>query len=308
MNVEHLGEKRATTRAMRVVAAAILALAALGCGKEEPSRPAVAFEGTIVFARAFAAKDAPSSMTDAIYLLDARGTHQLAVNGQINGAYPAWSTDGTQIAYITTDQQLAVINRDGSRGATLTPKTSNQSLWPSSPAWLPNGDILVETDGKLVELRPDGAGVDVLAPPRFTSSYSLSPDGKQIVYRCNLSTSHEVCLFDLVTGSSRTLLTAPVPFYSFSWSPDGSQILAGSWTGGQEDVDSPADEDVYTFGADGTGLRVLPQPDSQANPDWSPDGTRIVYDARGDLWVMNGDGSGAKQLMSAGKQPDWTVR
>jgi Tol biopolymer transport system component len=273
-------EKPVTTAVLRVVAAAILAIAALGCGEREPSdRPAVAFDGTIVFARALAVKDAPSTMTDAIYLLDARGTHQLAVNGQINGAYPAWSPDGTKIAYITTDLQLAVINRDGSGGVTLTPKTSNQSLWPSNPAWLPNGDILVETDGKLVELGPDGSGVAVLAPPRFTSNYALSPDGKKVVYRCSLSVSHEVCLFNFATKRSRTLLTAPVPFYSFSWSPDGSQILAGGWSGGQDDIDGPVDQDVYTFDADGTGLHALPQPDRQANPAWSPDGKKVVYDA-----------------------------
>jgi TolB protein len=309
VSVDRTADRRVTTAVLRVVAAAVLALALSGCGEdEEGDGPTVAFDGTIVFARAFAVKDAPSTMTDAIYLLDARGTHQLAVNGQINGAYPAWSPDGAKVAYITSDLQLAVVNRDGSGAVTLTPKTSNQSLWPSSPAWLPNGDILVETDGKLIELGPDGSGVAVLAPPRFTDSYSLSPDGKKIVYRCSMSVSHEVCLFNLETKRSRTLLTAPAPFYSFAWSPDGSRIVAGDWTGGQEDADGPADRDMYTFSADGTGLQVLPRPDGQANPDWSPDGKQVVYDAQGDLWVMNGDGSGAERLVSGGKQPDWTVR
>lgn len=305
------------TKHTRVLAVAILALAVSGCGGEKAAEtPAVAFEGTIVFAIGFLAENAPgSSMTRAIYLLDTQGSHQLATDGFIGGPSPAWSPDGTQIAYITTDLQLAVINRDGSGGATLTPKTSDQSLWPSSPAWLPNGNIVVETDGKLVVLGADGSGVAVLTPPGFTDKYTVSPDGNRVVYDCSTSISSEVCLFDMGTGASQTLLTPSRPFYSFSWSPDGTRIVAGDWTTAQDLSVDAAYEDLYVFGDDGSDLHALAQPGKEANPAWSPDGAMIVYnsytgsgeDTELGLWMMNADGTGATRLLStAALQPDWT--
>lgn len=309
------------TKHTRVLAVAILALAVPGCGGEKAAEtPAVAFEGTIVFASAFLAENAPgSSMTRAIYVLDTQGPSRLATDGFVGGPSPAWSPDGTRIAYITTDLQLAVINRDGTGGATLTPKTSDQSLWPSHPEWLPNGNLTVETDGKLVVLGPDGTGVAVLTPPRFTDEYTLSPDGKQVVYDCSMSNSFEICLFGLETGESQTLLTPPRPFYSLSWSPDGTQIVAGGSTTTQDFPVDAAYEDLYVFGADGSDLHALSQPGNEANPAWSPDGKKIVYnsytgygeDTQLGLWVMNADGTGATELLSAASarlQPDWTAR
>ena len=305
----------------RVAGAAILLLAMVSCGEDKVAqKPAVAFEGTIVLAGMVEVEvegDSGTTMASAIYLLDAQGARVLTSNGAIQDANPAWSPDGRQIAYITTDYQLAVINRDGTGGATLTPKSSDQSLWPSHPAWLPNGDITVETDGKLVVLGPDGTGVAVLSPPDFTDLYTLSPDGTQVVYDCSTSVSSQICLFRLDTGEAQPRVTAPRPFSSFSWSPDGTQIVAGGSTGAQDLAADEMYEDLFVFGADGSGMRALPQPGEEANPAWSPDGKKIVYnayvgsgsDTELGLWMMNADGTGATLLLNrALRQPDWTAR
>src|SRR5215472_12320329 len=63
---------------------------------------------------------------------------------------------------------------------------------------------------------------------------------------------------------------------------------------------------VYTINPNGTGRRQLThvsKKQAAGAPDWSADGTKIVYESNqtGDyrIWVMNADGSGQKQLTNA---------
>lgn len=109
-------------------------------------------------------------------------------------------------------------------------------------------------------------------------------------------------------------------------SPDGKRLVFTSLKDG--------DLDIYTMNVDGTGLKKLTTtPGYDGGPWWSPDGTKIVYrawhptdstalaDYRGllaqrmvrpsrmELWVMNADGSGQRQITSLGGAnfgPSWT--
>lgn len=75
--------------------------------------------------------------------------------------------------------------------------------------------------------------------------------------------------------------------------------------------------DVYTINPDGTARRQLTHvsaTQAAGVPDWSPDGTKIVYESNqtGDyrIWVMNADGSGQRQLTNdpgfADLEPAWS--
>lgn len=68
-------------------------------------------------------------------------------------------------------------------------------------------------------------------------------------------------------------------------------------------------QDIFVMDEDGgnpTNI-TLGEPYESA-PDWSPDGTRIVFVREGNVWVMNFDGTGQTQL-TTGKndyEPDWS--
>ena len=108
-------------------------------------------------------------------------------------------------------------------------------------------------------------------------------------------------------------------------SPDGKRVVFTSLKDG--------DLDIYTMNVDGSDLRRLTStPGYDGGPWWSPDGTRIVYRAwhpadstlasyrellaqrlvrpnRMELWVMNADGSGQRQITRLGGAnfgPSWT--
>src|SRR5215470_14920046 len=74
---------------------------------------------------------------------------------------------------------------------------------------------------------------------------------------------------------------------------------------------------VYTINPNGTGRRQLThvgKKQAAGAPDWSRDGTKIVYESNqtGDfrIWVMNADGSGQRRLTNdpgfADLEPAWS--
>lgn len=57
------------------------------------------------------------------------------------------------------------------------------------------------------------------------------------------------------------------------------------------------DAEIYVTGADGVDQRNLTQsPTRDRNPEWSPDGSRIVFVRDSEIWLIEADGAGLRQL------------
>jgi Tol biopolymer transport system component len=69
-------------------------------------------------------------------------------------------------------------------------------------------------------------------------------------------------------------------------------------------------KEIYTIKPSGLGIRQLTKVQGTAEtPDWSPDGTRIVFEAEDGpwgLWIVNADGSDLHQVVGYGEAPAFT--
>lgn len=99
-----------------------------------------------------------------------------------------------------------------------------------------------------------------------------SPNGQLIAYVSNVDTDLHLYIMNTDGSNKRRVTTVPLATIastdlSFSWSPDGTQLLY------------PSNNRLYAVRLDGTGLRILAQAPAGrvfAGCDWTPQGNRIV--------------------------------
>jgi len=162
--------------------------------------------------------------------------------------------------------------------------------WPSSEeervregmSW-----VVSIADGKEWQVSPVG-----------TISFSpiWSPDGTRILYRTDTASEVNVIMTVAARGGEPKRVT-DVGGSATRWSPDGANIV---FMHGNP-RDNPG---VYRAPSSGGKAVLLTQGQPQAaSPAWSHDGRLIAYsapttDGRRDIFVMNADGSGRRQLVS----------
>jgi len=103
----------------------------------------------------------------------------------------------------------------------------------------------------------------------------------------------------VVTDQGRTQLTDyPGTVIPTAWSPDCSRILfvKNAYGGGQSEI--------WVMNTDGSGQTRLTDTSRNWNPQWSPDGTSILFIRHPfrspEIWVMDADGTGQTQLTNIG--------
>ncbi|MDL2231813.1 DPP IV N-terminal domain-containing protein, partial [Porphyromonadaceae bacterium OttesenSCG-928-L07] len=80
-----------------------------------------------------------------------------------------------------------------------------------------------------------------------------------------------------------------------SVSPDGQTAVFGITYFNKEENRSYSD--LYTMNiADGKMIQITDTKDNEHSATWTPDGKKIAYVQKGQLWEMNPDGSNIKQI------------
>jgi len=229
--------------------------------------------------------------------------------------FPAWSPDGTTIAYhhsgvTSVDSQTggAEIDPDSVGIWFIDPDGMNRRMFLKNgdiPDWSPDCEKIALVMGKQIyTVRADAESLHKWTSRGRNFFPDWSPNGEQIAYdRTVPSDSSGVWILTLVDGQKVWIGGSRSP----DWSPDGSRILyVGSWG------------DIWTITPDGSdSLRLTNRGGTYpiyTHPVWSPDGREISFSAESgelsdptQIWVMDADGSNPSQLTTeGGTEPSWS--
>jgi Tol biopolymer transport system component len=129
--------------------------------------------------------------TIQLYVVNADGSGlRLLVDLQGYAETPAWSPDGTRIAFDLQDgagQRIEAIDADGSHRSVIFEEPPGSG--PGAPAWSPDGSkiafVMTDADGSpdIFVMKADGSHVTQLTTdPRPDVDPVWSPDGSKIAF------------------------------------------------------------------------------------------------------------------------------
>ncbi len=225
---------------------------------------------------------------------------------------PAWSPDGSKIAYVSFENKKPVIYvqtlATRERKAVANFKGSN-----SAPAWSPNGDKLavvltLHGGSQIFLINADGSGLQRLAQsPGIDTEPNFSPDGRSIIFTSDRGGSPQI--YRMAISGGNTGVAERLTFegsYNVSprFSPDGKNFTYIHRNGDRFNI--------ALQGLNNRQVQLLTDSKFDESPSFAPNGKMILYateiSGRGILSVVSSDGQMKQRLSTQTgdiREPSW---
>ena len=229
-----------------------------------------------------------------IFTMNSDGSNEVNItNNAASDSAPAWSPDGSKIAFQTNrdgNNEIYTMNVDGSNPVNLT-NDAGSDIFPS---WSPDGTKIVFTSSRdgnneIYSMNANGSNqVNLSNDAGSDTSPRWSPDGSKIAFSTGRDGNNEIYTMNANGSSPTNLSNNAASEGGPAWSPDGSKIAFST--------DRDGNIEIYSMNTDGSNQVNLSNNASLENsPYYSTDGSKIIFfslrDGNQEIYTMNTDGS-----------------
>lgn len=225
---------------------------------------------------------------------------------RVTNAYPVFSPDGSQIAYMSNaDGEFDIYVMHLSEHVRM--KLTDAPGRDGTPVWSPDGKTIAfqsfrDGHSQIYLMNADGSNQRNISNSAAADEHPFwSADGERIIFCSNRPSLHgegkeNIDIYEMNRDGSdvrRITSTPEIETYA-SWSPDGKQIVCRR-------IQKDGNWEVIVMNSDGTNERNLTNsPAIDGWPVWSPDGKRIAFTSEdgtsANLFIMNSDGTNKRQV------------